>query len=320
MVYGLDLTQDLPQELSIGYGSSSTIFKYNTGEEDVALSVQKYPTFNIDEIKLLIYLNKFERERLKTPHFSQFKFVLFDVFNLNYYICYKLYKKDLGKYLNSLLSDHSTKSPEIREHINIIMTTIENDLAESFEKLTEIDYICFDIKLANILVEYDNNDIYAYNHIVLHDHDLSQCCKKMKSTTCQINDKDKVYLLIYYKLIIFLFCIKQEPPNYTGKILFENFFKEIHSSILTDFLNFVMNQYVQDQDKHWDDFTLEEKIYYNFNHYILEYCNVKVLIPKYTLDHQKLVTLIKDIANRKRGLASDFETILHYIKTWFTLE
>lgn len=200
---------------NIGRGTTSQVFKYTFNGEEISASVQEKPTFDIDEIKLLIKLNEYKDKDKGTPCFSQFKYVLFDIFYLKYYICYELYTGDLKKYLIFLFE-------QPQNEMESILRKIETKLNNNFAELLNSPYLCLDIKLGNILVKHNKNE---FEELVLHDYDFSACCIK-DTQYCESTNEVKNFLLLYYKLNIFMTCNYLAVANgYDGiSRLYENEF------------------------------------------------------------------------------------------------
>ena len=230
----------LKDEDKIGSGTYNIIYKYTLdGEELSAARARKIPTYNIDEINFLIELNKYkdnEGERC----FSHFKYVLFDIYNLVYYISYEFYTNDLWKYCKYLL-DTSRKGYSIDiDQVVDILKQIEKKLNKKFEVLLELDYICIDIKLDNILVKH-SSDGSILEELVLHDHDFIGCCSINKHTNCKSDEIVKKHLLLYYKLNIFIWFFKiARRLNFNDYKLYKTEIAKTSLDDLIDFFQYIL--------------------------------------------------------------------------------
>ena len=270
-------------EKKIGSGTSSIVYTaIDKNGYRQAVSFQDEPTYDFNEIDLLITLNKYfitNSDGSKQEIFSKFQYIIFDILRWTYYICYKLYDCDLYSYLTiiykirgaiinkmrealthkinemtrlrdkvidkmikrqisrdeiNLFEDKATydmillknkmkhEINLLKEKINNIINQIEKNLNKKMTVLVDkVAYICFDIKLKNILVQLDKTIIIAeleqeqeqstlfnYKTIVLHDFDLFDCCKinTDESSMCNLSNLNKKYLILYYKLILFIEC------------------------------------------------------------------------------------------------------------------
>jgi len=301
----------------IGSGTYSKIYLYTENDNKYVLSLQHEPTYDVNEIELLLYLNTIKLDDLKTSVFSEFINVYFDFDKLQYYLCYKYYTGDLYQYLlflNNKLKSldlectsngiSDSKSNDTSDSIKSILNKIEEDLNIKFKKLLQINYICLDIKLQNILVSYNESEI-DYTELVLHDYDLTSCCQKSIIQNCKIHDNEKIYLEIYYKLIIYFQCKhyknnKTKMPHLPA-LLYEEYFKNINDESFQSFFDYILQDMVLPEGVIPEDLT-HKRIYFFFHYYItstktgfLRYYDIQIL----STNSKQLCKLIKDIINNK---------------------
>ena len=306
----------------IGSGTYSKIYLYTENDNKYVLSLQHEPTYDVNEIELLLYLNTIKLDDLKTSVFSEFINVYFDFDKLQYYLCYKYYTGDLYQYLlflNNKLKSldlectsngiSDSKSNDTSDSIKSILNKIEKDLNIKFKKLLQINYICLDIKLENILVSYDEIGS-DYTELVLHDYDLTSCCQKNIIRNCKINDNEKKYLELYYKLIIYFQCKhyknnKTKMP-YLPALLYEEYFKDIANNrpiVLKNFFDYILqNIEIQYKGKASLNDLTYKRIYSYFRHYFLNkqtgflnYYDPKYKIPNTKTSSEEWANLFKKI-------------------------
>jgi len=260
----------------IGLGNYNEIYLYNDGINNYAVSKQKKPNYNVNEILLLIYLNTIKldssTECLNISVFSKFINILFDFQKLEYYLCYKLYTSNLLDYLIFL-------NDKCHSHYIIIKKILEkitkDDLDKKFEKLLNINYICMDIKLENILVSYNKSEL-DYTEIVLHDFDLFLCCQKNIDALpkCIMTIQTKIFFEIYYKLIIYLQCLHYKYYStsthgirlkFLPILLYQDYFLTIDNELLKSFFEYILQDITLVNVKD----TTFKRIYYEFEYYII---------------------------------------------------
>ena len=318
-------------QVPIGSGATSQIYSYNDGKNKYALSLQDEPIYDTNEILLLIYLNQIKLgnaadcTEAQMPVFSEFINILFDFENLKYYLCYKLYTDDLLNYLKFLNYQYDDNKTNITQ----ILNTITENLDKKFKKLLEINYICLDIKLENILVSY-NKLTYKYSEIVLHDYDLTGCCQKDNATipNCTISDKEKKFLEIYYKLIIYFRCkhnkyIKDNRTRirkfkYLPILLYEEYFKGISDELLESFFIYIFKDRKKPDHKA-TPLEVDEKeptykrILYYFNNYIIWFLKYYDLPTLDDYSAKQFKDIIKGIVNDKINFQLEYiSDILHF--------
>ena len=232
-----DCVKDFRESLALeklGTAAKSTynsVFKTIKSPDKVYLEANK-PTYNFDEIELLVKLNDINHEHRPENIFTPFTKIIFDTYKLKYYLEFKLYTSDLRTYLSKICDKLD------RDNIIELLKSINNILSEKLTILLDIDYLsCLDIKLTNILISYDE-DNFDIKEIVLHDFDMIACCTRKKETTSdepicgKYKDTDK-YLLIYYKLILFFQSYNIIKYYLPGRFVM----KEVTKSLFQDELN-----------------------------------------------------------------------------------
>ena len=186
-------------------GNYNDVFKTTKLPNSILLKAKK-PTYDFDEIELLISLNEINKtsgENIFTP----FQKIIFDETKLEYYLEFKLYTSDLDTYLKKLFSDVSVVD---KDKLIRLLDSINEILNKKLEILLGIGNLtCLDIKLTNILISYDETN-FDIKEIVLHDFDMVSCCTrsiketdKTEKQNCTILPNTNTYLSIYYKLILF---------------------------------------------------------------------------------------------------------------------
>ena len=191
-----DLSKILKKSNLIGKGSSNSIYKY---DDETVLLKSNIP-ITIDDIILFLYLNEVnDQNPVSGPFFTPLKKIIFTRDKI--YLTFEKFTSDLLSYLCKLYDKDDNM-----ESIKTKIQRIEDIIDKLFNKLLEINYICVDIRLENILINY-NEDSLEISNIVLHDFDMFYCCKINDSNPdCNIdaNINTKVYLMYLYKIIIYI--------------------------------------------------------------------------------------------------------------------
>lgn len=284
-----DCVKDFHKSLALKELGTAAISAYNSVfietlklPKNVYLKANK-PTYNFDEIELLINLNNINTEHSENI-FTPFTRIIFDTYGLTYYLEFKLYTSDLRTYLIKICSELDGNRDKIIE----LLKSINNSLNEKLTILLDIDYLsCLDIKLANILISY-NEDNFDIKEIVLHDFDMIACCTRPKETTSdeaickKYEDTDK-YLLIYYKLILFFQSyniIKYYlPGRFVMKEVTKSLFQDELKSISIEDLELFFTSFINENN--YDiaklsigtlsiaTLSIKEKMHFFFHHYLL---------------------------------------------------
>jgi hypothetical protein len=259
----------------------NSVFKTSKFPNSVYLRA-KNPTYNFDEIDLLINLNNINDKHPENI-FTPFRKIIFDTYKLEYYLEFKLYTSDLYTYLRKICHElDGDKLIKLLEFINKI-------LYDKLQILLGIDYLtCLDIKLTNILISYGDN--FDINEIVLHDFDMIACCTRKKETTsgdeiCNKSGDTNKYLLIYYKLILFFQSykiIKHLPGRFVRLEVMKSLFQDELSSIsiedLKGFFLFFINENNYELTENYNianlsiaTLSIKEKMHFFFHHYLLNF-------------------------------------------------
>ena len=297
-VKNFHITQQLKRLTTGGY---NIVFKNPKLPECIYLRA-KEPTYNFDEINLLINLNDIN-EKHGVNIFTPFHKIIFDTYTVKYYLEFKLYTSDLYTYLRKICYKFKLNKDKLIE----LFESINKILNEKLNILLGIDYLCLDIKLQNILISYDETN-FDISEIVLHDFDMIACCNISK-LICYKYDHTAMFMLIYYKLILFYesYKIIKSIPEIDSipeiKSLFQD---DLNSNSIEDFKNFFnyfiyKNRYTLD-DYEIPDLFIEEKMHLYFHHYILNL--IKQSNPEIISTDAKesdyghlLPTIFKDILN-----------------------
>jgi hypothetical protein len=261
--------QDLKELTTAAKSAYNSVFKTDKSPGSVYLKATE-PTYDFDEIELLISLNDINKnkgENIFTPFYK----IIFDTSRLEYYLEFKLYTSDLHTYLMKICV-----TLEIDKIIKLLKS-INEILNYKLNILLDIEYLtCLDIKLKNILISY--NEKFDIEEIVLHDFDMIACCSRKTNTeSCTKYSYTNKYMLIYYKLILFFQSykiIKSIPDiacNPDIKSLFQDELKAISDNDLQDFFKNFINArtYKSDKDYVIPNLPIEEKMHLFFHNYIL---------------------------------------------------
>ena len=210
-----------------------------------------------------------EKQESKENIFTPFTKIIFDPSKLEYYLEFKLYTSDLYEYLKKICKAFKQDKNKLIKLFNDINEMLNHKL----QTLLDINYLCFDIKLANILISYDETT-FEIKEIVLHDFDMEACCDISKSNSnCKKEEDTTKFMLIYYKLVLFYWSNKiimsiQELvyiPEITAL-----FHDDLDLVNLQDFFEFFINANAYTLND--DDFSsIKEKMHFYFNHYVLQY-------------------------------------------------
>lgn len=204
--------------------------------------------------------------------------------------------------------DMELLSKKVKDEINLlkgkfnnIINQIEKNLNKKMSVLVDqVAYICFDIKLKNILVNLDKKKIIAvldqrtlfnYKTIVLHDFDLFGCCKinTDESSMCNLSILNKKYLILYYKLILFIEC-KYIRDIYNPKsntyYLYQQYFQNISKKQepepdlepdLDPESEVQLKTFFEKIDSSTRDYFFD-KLYIYYEHYLLKYYKLNTFI------------------------------------------
>ena len=249
-------------------GGFNLVFKSRKLPEFIYLKSYE-PTYDFDEIKLLIYLNNINKNN-KCNIFTPFYKIIFDIQCFKYYLEFKLYNCDLQIYLKKICTCLGSGDKLDKDKLIKLLEFIYENLIIKLTKLLYIDYLCLDIRLQNILISYETN--FNIIEIVLHDFDMVACCDIQKLDPKCFKDDDTIkFMLIYYKLILFIESY-QIIKNYTEiRALFEDDLKKNNIEDLTEFFNYFINEnkYQGIPDCKMHDLSIKEKMHLYFNRYIL---------------------------------------------------
>ena len=225
-------------------GAYSDVFAHTTNDNIILLKPKnmenKSLLINGNDINMLVYLNS-QVDYNQNPYFSEFIGIYFKI--ETFYLIFNKYTSDLFDYLNKLCTtsniDNSIKSQYI--------TKIETRLNTLFQYLFSIYYVCFDISLENILINYNENLEIKNNEIVLHDLDTKTCFKHEHIT---LNETQIIYF--YYQIIIFIrsFRIAQ---NYQSSIEHTCIFYYYIKLILTKKTDPIFNKLIDYMDDTKED-------------------------------------------------------------------
>lgn len=248
----------------------------------------------INDLNLLIELNKLKyidpTLGIERDICSQFLKINFNIPLCAVYYIYKSYNSDLYEYIKIKYKKYSEAIKRLTNLISInnkfedlakILMNIQLLLEQNFNILLSHNYECSDIKLLNILVQYNSSNIEVIENIVLHDFDTYYCNK--------YNIDSKIYL-IYYKLVICMhtleFLMMNKKKYNKLSCLYETYFTQEISK--TDFIYF--NTFMM------SDINQSYLIYKRFRHYIY---NDKLLKQYYeSIYKQRLDTSDEKVSHR----------------------
>jgi len=182
----------------------------------------------IDQIDLLKYLNKINDNNQEIICGSLKEEIIFNPLKgiilepLNYKLVFNIYTSDLAVYLDKLFVKNSFT----------LLTDLEIKLDKLLNYLNKLEkYICIDIKLFNILVNY--NEELVITDIVLHDFELSNCCLINESNVC-LDENQRKALIFFNKFVLYI-----ESYIIKTKLILHKYKDELSNFKSSDFYNHI---------------------------------------------------------------------------------